>query len=65
MDKESGYSVCSNGKIIALVHGHPSGNINPSQKDMETAEKHHVTVCVQTHHGGETQTKCYRPAKRK
>jgi proteasome lid subunit RPN8/RPN11 len=62
-DKEKGYSVCHDGKIVALVHNHPSGNINPSVKDMETARKHDVAICVTVHHGGQSQTRCYRPAR--
>jgi proteasome lid subunit RPN8/RPN11 len=46
VDKEKGYSVCSGGKVIALVHNHPSGNIAASKKDMETAKTHNVKVCV-------------------
>ena len=58
---EHGYSVCQNGKIVALVHNHPSQNINPSKQDMETAAKHNIKVCVVTDAG----IKCYRPRGKK
>ena len=61
---EAGYSVCQNGKVRALVHNHPSGNINPSKKDIETAAKHHVAVCVQVTRNGQTETKCYKPRRK-
>ena len=64
-DNEQGYSVCKNGKITALVHNHPTGNISPSKQDMQTAEKHHVAVCVQVTKNGQTETKCYRPRGKK
>ena len=63
-DKEQGFSVCQGGKVIGLVHNHPSGNISPSKQDMQTAEKHKVVVCVQTHHDGNTETRCYRPKRK-
>ena len=61
--REHGYSVCHGGKVTALVHNHPSGNINPSAKDMETARKHNVAICVTVNHGGQSETRCYRPSK--
>jgi len=63
MEHEKGYSVCQGGKVTALVHNHPSGNINPSKKDMETARQHDVKICVTVNHDGKTQTKCYKPKK--
>ena len=64
-DKEQGYSVCHGGKIVALVHNHPSGNINPSAKDMETARQHHVAICVSVSRGGQIETRCYKPRSKK
>lgn len=64
-DNEAGYSVCKDGKIVALVHSHPSGSINPSKLDMETAEKHHIAMCVQVTRNGQTETRCYRPRGKK
>jgi DNA repair protein RadC len=64
MEKEAGYNVCQGGKVTALVHNHPSGNINPSKKDMETAKQHGVKICVTVNKAiGQTQTKCYKPKK--
>ena len=63
MEHEKGYSVCQGGRVTALVHNHPSGNINPSKKDMETARQHDVKICVQVNHDGKIQTKCYKPKK--
>jgi len=38
MEKEAGYSVCQGGKVTALVHNHPSGNIAAfTKQDMDTA----------------------------
>jgi proteasome lid subunit RPN8/RPN11 len=65
MEKEAGYSVCQGGKVTALVHNHPSGNIAPSKKDMETAAKHGVKICVQVTHNGQTETRCYKPRSKK
>jgi len=63
-DTEQGYSVCHGGKVVALVHNHPSGNISPSERDMKTAAQHKLTVCVQVTKNGETHTKCYRPRRK-
>ena len=64
-ETEAGYSVCQGGKIVALVHNHPSQNINPSKKDMETAKQHNVKVCVSIKSpDGEQVTKCYRPKRK-
>jgi proteasome lid subunit RPN8/RPN11 len=65
MEHEKGYSVCQGGKVTALVHNHPSGNIAPSKKDMETAAKHGVKICVQVTHNGQTETRCYKPRSKK
>jgi proteasome lid subunit RPN8/RPN11 len=65
MEKEAGYSVCQGGKVTALVHNHPSGNIAPSKKDMETAAKHHVAICVSVSRGGQIETRCYKPRSKK
>jgi len=64
MEHEKGYSICQGGKVTALVHNHPSGNINPSKKDMETAKQHGVKICVTINKAnGQNQTKCYQPKK--
>jgi len=60
-ETEKGYSVCHGGKVVALVHNHPSQNISPSKQDMATAAKHGVTICVVTDAG----IKCYRPRGKK
>jgi proteasome lid subunit RPN8/RPN11 len=65
MEHEKGYSVCQSGKVTALVHNHPSGNINPSKKDMETAKQHNVKICVSVNRNGQTETKCYKPMDKK
>ena len=65
MEHEKGDSVCQGGKVTALVHNHPSGNIAPSKKDMETAAKHGVKICVQVTHNGQTETRCYKPRSKK
>ena len=63
MEHEKGYSVCQNGKVTALVHNHPSGNISPSKKDVETAKQHNVKICVSVNRNGQTKTKCYKPKR--
>jgi proteasome lid subunit RPN8/RPN11 len=56
-ETESGYSICQGGKVIALHHNHPSGNINPSKKDIETARQHNVAVCI----SASGKMRCYKP----
>jgi len=57
MSKEVGSAICHGGKIVGVVHTHPSGSIKLSSQDIKTAREKSLThVCV-TARG---HTKCYR-----
>ena len=48
-------------EIVALHHNHPSGNINLSRQDIETAREHRIpAICVKVGRNGKSRTKCYR-----
>jgi predicted aspartyl protease len=51
---------CSTGKVAALVHLHPSGNIEASRQDLETSKRLGVPVCVVV--SGQ-KVKCYQAVK--
>jgi len=57
MNKEVGSSICRGGKVVGVVHSHPSGSIKLSSQDKKTAREKGLThVCVVAR----GQTKCYR-----
>ena len=51
---------CSRGKPHALVHSHPSGNINPSYQDIMTGKKTGLPICVSVRVNGRGMTRCYK-----
>ena len=53
---EHGYTVCRNGKVVALVHSHPSGSHSLSVQDIKAARQHNVRICVKAR----GKTKCYK-----
>ena len=64
MNKEVGSAICHGGKVVGVIHSHPSGSIKLSSQDIKTArEKNLSHVCVVAR----GETKCYRftPKKRK
>jgi proteasome lid subunit RPN8/RPN11 len=60
MPKEYGHTVCQGGKVVALVHSHPSGSLTLSTQDIQTASTHKVVVCIQAW----GRTKCFKFKKR-
>ncbi len=52
---------CSRGKPHALVHSHPSGNINPSSQDLQTGKRFGIPICVSVRlSDGRGKTRCYK-----
>jgi proteasome lid subunit RPN8/RPN11 len=51
---------CTRGKPHALVHSHPSGNINPSHQDLLTGKKTGLPICVSVKLNGGRKTRCYK-----
>lgn len=51
---------CTRGRPHALVHTHPSGNINPSRQDLETGKKTNLPICVIVRVNGRGRVRCYK-----
>lgn len=51
---------CSRGTPAALVHTHPSGNINLSDQDKETGKNTGLPICVTVKDGNIKKTQCYK-----
>lgn len=66
MNKEVGSAICRGGKVIGVVHTHPSGSPKLSPRDIQTArEKGLSHVCVIVNRSGKQEAKCYKFPKRK
>ena len=53
---------CPNGgKPRALYHTHPSGDLRPSNADIESSRKFNLPVCIGLPNG--KKVKCYPPEK--
>jgi proteasome lid subunit RPN8/RPN11 len=51
---------CTRGRPHALVHSHPSGNINLSRQDLITGKKTNLPICVTVRLNGRGKTRCYK-----